>query len=177
MCLDLDLKDFKVTDAKIEKPDVDSLLTQFRDLGFKRLLRKYGEEVKEVKKGRRGGVTPPVREVKKISDLGDELVVAIDVGQQDLFGGSIREIVLFDGKQSFVAKQPSKEDLKSILDKIKSSKLLIGHDLKSIFHALDISDSKFQIPDSPFRMSFSAYLHVLRGESVNALFFLLDSDS
>ncbi|MFH1711773.1 MAG: DNA polymerase I [Patescibacteria group bacterium] len=156
---DVKLPGFKISDTKIEVPDAPALAKLFRALGFRRFVEKYEDE------GARRAV--PVRQAKKakktksvaLDDLkSDQLAIYIELGQQDLFGGSIKVIALHDGQQTAAIEKPTEDDLTAVDDVLKNSRLIIGHDLKSIFHILKFKASSYKLQFSLFDTMVGAYL-------------------
>ncbi|MDP2631728.1 MAG: DNA polymerase I [Candidatus Uhrbacteria bacterium] len=143
MVRNVDLGDFKIADSKISEPNVEKLTGLFREYGFKRLLLKYDVGVSPAKAGQE--VKKRLKEVALIEDLDlKTLVIYVDSGQADLFGGSIRSIALHDGESTSIIDSPQKEDIKKVIDVICKSELLIGHDLKSVFHQLQVESNKLK---------------------------------
>lgn len=142
------LEGFKKSDAKVRAPDIEELTEMFRELGFRTLLRKYSnDEADEPKKA-----APKKTEIKsvKLSELAKgDLVLHVEVGQQDLFGSSVKWIALFDGKKASVIEKPTKKQVKEAVKIALAAKRLIGHDLKAAFHALGID-----VPHSAFPAMF-----------------------
>ncbi|MCH8049528.1 DNA polymerase I, partial [Patescibacteria group bacterium] len=143
---DVDLEGFKITDAKTQEPDVESLVDLFRELGFRRLVRKYGEEIKEIKETKEAKDKDKVRivDLKKLGS--DSIAVYVDLGQQDLFGGALRSITLYDGKQAVLIENPKQDEIRAVLKHLAGCKLIIGHDLKSVFHVLNLQPTTYKLP-------------------------------
>jgi len=160
---DVKLKDFKISDAKVQEPNVEKLIASYRDLEFKRLLEKYQGGGERGKKGDMGDIDYGDHGSKKgknisVVDLSElrkeELVIYIERGQPDLFGGETKTIVLFDGNKSAVLESPDEKQLEQVRSLLSKVKLLIGHDLKEIFHALP--PTSYLLPT--FDTKLSAYL-------------------
>ena len=149
LVLDVDLNGFTLESAIFQTPEAEKLRATFRDLGFRTLLRRYevantspvtepslpagrglGEEKKILKKQ----ITTSTKSVSLDALKGDTRYIFVDLGQQDLFGDSIRAIAVSDGQQTAVIEQPTKKDLEKIANVISSAKLLVGHDLKAMMH-------------------------------------------
>jgi DNA polymerase-1 len=154
---DVDLGDFSLKIAAVHEPQKERLVSAFRDLGFRTLLRRYeaaSEVVKESKSVNRGR-TP---KATKLTELrGDARYLFVDLGQRDLFGGSIRAIALGDGERIAVINQPQTKDLQAVIDSLSAAKLIVGHDLKAAFHVFVPTSYKLP-PTSYFDTSVAAYL-------------------
>ncbi|MFH1631992.1 MAG: DNA polymerase I [bacterium] len=151
---DVDLGDFKIDDAKIEEPDLETLLDLFRRYEFRRLLAKYEQGAKV--DSRQHSVDSTVT----IDELGKEVVaVFIDEGQEDLFGGAVRSIALYDGVSTALIEEPKKKDFDKVVKFIGRAGLLVGHDLKAVWHTLEPS-RLFDIPKTlkVFDTRIAAYL-------------------
>ncbi len=163
---DVDLA-FKLEDAKEESFDETALADLFRTYGFRALIAKY-EGVSRPSEPTDGRMTLPdsiKKELKKkgakekiakvvaVSALKSERVaVYLDMGQEDLFGGTIRAIALFDGAQLTVIDHPEEKSLAGVLEILQGAEEVIGHDLKSVMHEIGIFDG------SVFDTVIGAYL-------------------
>jgi len=142
---DVPLPGFKMSQTQVEAPNKDALITLFEQLGFKRLLAKYesGDEAGEVRKISKIKKTKEANQVKKISDLETKQVaVALVDGQKDLFGGSVQEIALFDGKKIFFVDRPNEKVINNVAQFLNSVDLIVGHDLKAVMHHLGVLEGK-----------------------------------
>ncbi len=165
LVLDVDLDNFTLESAAFQTPEAEKLRATFRDLGFRTLLRRYevidaplvmegpGEERKIIKK--LSGISTKFVLVDELN--GDTRYIYIDLGQQDLFGESIRGIAISDGQQTAVIEQPTKKELEKVAKVISSAKLLVGHDLKAMLHLILPTSSQLQTK-SFFDTSVAAYL-------------------
>jgi len=135
---DVKLPGFKISDAKVGPPNKEDLINLFHEFGFRRLLAKYEGGVEEKSESSASdGKSKTGAKAVDASKLGaDMLLLHIDSGQQDLFGGAIREVVLYDGKKHASFSNPSDKDLKQILSLLNAAKLVIGQDLKASMHLL-----------------------------------------
>ncbi|MBT4856597.1 DNA polymerase I [Candidatus Uhrbacteria bacterium] len=144
--LDVDLGGFKLSDAKVKKPDAEALVARFRDLEFRNLLKKYAARglvaEKEVEEEPEAVVEPKKKKTKKaatvkLSELdGKKLCVHLLAGQQDLFGGAGASLAVSDGKKVSVVSVSDGEKVIKVLD---SAELIVGHDLKAVMHELSWS--------------------------------------
>lgn len=140
---DLDLK-FKVEDAKVIEPNREKLLKSYQDFGFRRLVAKYQDENINPKQNQKESSTSnsnkksKLQTVKKLKDLEQKtLVLNVEVGEQSLFGGSIKEIAVYDGKKVFIKSLPQEKEVNEVIEFVNEAELVIGHDLKSAMHLLD----------------------------------------
>ena len=137
---DVKLPGFKITDAKVTKPNSEDLVNLFREYGFRRLLAKYegGEESPNTNQQIQSPKAKKVKGLKAAKKLGDlklkNIAFVIDAGQPDLFGSSIKEIILYDGAHSFSIKSPTDKDITKVVDVLNSAELVIGHDIKNSMH-------------------------------------------
>lgn len=144
---DVELKGFAIDDAKTQETNLDALLPLLRDFEFKTLLRKYegGSES--------AGSKPVVSEAKKSTSTSSKrhaslphatlneldlnrVGVFLVTKTQDLFGGSIASIAVTDGRNTFVAHDPSMKELESIVKTLSGASTLVGHDIKAMIHTL-----------------------------------------
>lgn len=133
---DVDLGEFSISDARVQDPDVEELKDMFRELGFRTLLKKYdGDKNASVAREKKQTKKKSVA-MEKLKH--DELALYVERGQQDLFGSSIKEIALFDGQNVTIFEKPTQDETDAVVEFISSAKSLIGHDLKSAFHAIGI---------------------------------------
>lgn len=142
----VELKNFVLEDAKTKKIAIDALLPILRDLEFKTLLKKYeggsGSVVSDLvahdakrsshSSSKRRASLPHV----KLEDLECRRVGVFLVNKPaDLFGGTIASIALTDGRNTFAVHDPSAKDLESIVQMLSEATVLVGHDVKEMFHA------------------------------------------
>jgi DNA polymerase I len=150
---DVDIS-FTLEDAKEEPFDEAALADLFRAYGFRALIAKYegvnepgiptnghmtlpNSIKKELKK--KGAKKKESAKVVKVDALASEqLAVYMDMGQEDLFGGSIRSIALYDGAQLTVIDQPDEKSLAGVLEILQGAKEVVGHDLKSVMHEIGV---------------------------------------
>jgi DNA polymerase I len=145
LILDVDLGDFKKSDAKMRTPDVEALKDMFRDLEFKRLLQKYessGEPERIMRAPSSHKKTDePVVHLSELKQK--ELTVYIEHGQADLFGGGLKSVVLFDGRRVAKIDDPSEGDLEAVRDVLSGAQRVLGHDLKAVMHHIGFVESTF----------------------------------
>ncbi len=160
---DVPLK-FDLNAAKLGAPDTPALLTKFRDLEFRTLVKRLA--------GNDDVVAPPVdadpSAVKKTSkkESNDDVKIVRGTAQvdaalavfnqssvlgllvveqaPDLFGSHLSALVLSDGKHSVVLPSPSAEVLKMTLGVLKMVPRLVTHDFKMLLRLTgwDIEASK-----------------------------------
>ncbi len=136
---DVKLEGFRISDAKVEEPKVDVLIELFRDLQFRNLLKRYATDVSDVVVEEKPKAKKKKTSVAALADLvAEHLTIYIEEGPQDLFGGSIKSIALYDGKQLALIESPKKDQLAEVVKVIGRAELLIGHDLKRAFHTLGV---------------------------------------
>lgn len=137
---DVKLPGFSIAKTKVEAPDVSTLVTLFENLGFRRLLEKYNInelDLKPKKNKINKEKTEKIKFVRSLSDLDDKIIsFAVDVGPQDLFGGSVRAISISDGKKVFLSEHPDKTNLKEIIKYAEGVNELVMHDAKSVMHCV-----------------------------------------
>lgn len=131
---DVDLGDFKLTQAKVRKPDEAQLVELFRELNFRTFVKKYGGEVEAPAKKGSKKTSVKTTDLEKLGS--DTVSVYVDLGQQDLFGGALRSITLFDGKAAAHIDSPDNKVVRAALDHLNASKLVVGHDLKEMMHQM-----------------------------------------
>ncbi len=141
------LPGFRITDAKIQDPSIDELIPMLEDLEFKNLLKKY-KGVEDV--DNQGSKSKKkLASIEKIKT--DVVYVAARAVQADLFGKGSVEVVVSNGSK--VAKAQTKDELDAFIKVLNKAKLVVGHDLKSVMHLLQVS-----IDASVFDTMVAAYL-------------------
>lgn len=134
---DVDLGKFKIEDAEIKKPDESKLLEMFRKYEFKSLLKKYGAEIGGEKETTKAASPKTKTATAELDELDTStLAVAVESQIEDLFGGKIKSIALFDGKKLWHKQHPTVKDLADVAHLLNTADLVIGYDLKSVMHAL-----------------------------------------
>ncbi len=149
---DVPLADFSLKSAAVHEPEVEKLKTTFRDLGFRTLLRRYESTNTPPFMGETEGANSrksksTTKSSAKASTLvpleklvGDTRYLLVELGQQDLFGGSIRAIAVSDGTRTAVIDQPRPAEIAVVIEAISNAKLLVGHDLKAMWHLLNVGN-------------------------------------
>jgi DNA polymerase-1 len=143
------LPKFKLSDARFREPDLETLLPKFEHLGFRKMLFKYQKEDA-------GNVDLHLS--RKTKTVGIEALKAKTLyvfarrGQETLFGAGEIELAISDG--SYFAITNSLQDIDRAKELIKKAELIVGHDLKSLMHILDID-----IKNKIFDTMVAAYLH------------------
>jgi DNA polymerase I len=128
---------FAFEDAKRGAPNYDKLLPLYKDLEFRTLLKKHGESVVEEKTQGKTESKAKVSIVKKL-DIGKGSTVAILIAEQpaDLFGATTAAVGMYDGKNTVVLPNPSREALASVAGILAKADRVITHDLKHLMHQL-----------------------------------------
>lgn len=151
---DVPLKDYDFEQTITSNPDKEKLLQLFRDLEFKTLIKKYEGTVE-------GAMPKPTAKKKSakqtlvtsLSNLSTNRVAAmVDMKAQDLFGGGIATLTIVDGKQAFVAEEPTAEVLQSVVDFLSRCSVVVAHDVKAFMHLMD--QAKFPVDDIFKRVSY-----------------------
>lgn len=146
---DVPLKNYSLAQAVLSEPDSSKLIPLFRELEFKNLLKKYGEETVE------SAVKKAKEEPKKIKQRKIKVVLAesvrelhqnrcaliVEAKTQDLFGGSIGSVAIADGAKVFTVEDPDVETLKTIMTFLSNCTTLVAHDIKATLHALTKIDT------------------------------------
>ncbi|MBI5369926.1 DNA polymerase I [Candidatus Uhrbacteria bacterium] len=144
--------------AKTRQPDWEALLDQYRQLEFRTLLRKHTQDLLAPPLKTSGRTTPQeVHIVRELDDLKNSLArvttpcgLLLATQQPDLFGATLAALALSDGKQTVVVTNPADKQMKLIEAKLKSSKLIITHDLKTTLHQCSLFSPFFPFPSSLF---------------------------
>ncbi|PIQ67824.1 DNA polymerase I [Candidatus Uhrbacteria bacterium CG_4_10_14_0_2_um_filter_41_7] len=156
---DVDLQNFNIEDAKVNSVPAEDLAKLFREFGFRRLLAKYESETKNLpaptnKTAKK--TTQKKTGVKFVSALtelkNNEMVFVLKAGQPDLFGSSIKEILLYNGEKTYRVESPKESDITMVVDFLNASEIVIGHDIKNSMHLLD------HIDNTLFDVMVGAYL-------------------
>lgn len=151
---DVDLNGFSFEDAKVQKPDPNCLIKKFRELGFRTLLKKYGEKeervapTKKTVKGKRASIDALKTSV---------LALAVEEQSQDLFGGTVKSVAISDGQSTAAFEYPKPKELEKIWETIEKADDLICHNLKSALHALQLPTPTPHLPIT-FDTRLAAYL-------------------
>jgi DNA polymerase I len=138
---------FELEQAKESEPNAEVMAGIFRDYGFRGLMAKYEgkEELPVVESGRmtlpNSVKAPALKKVAASKLKSKQLAVYLDAGQEDLFGGSIRSITLFDGKLMSTMENPDEQTLKTIVKMLSDADEVIGHDLKALMHEIGRIDA------------------------------------
>lgn len=150
---------FAFEDAKRGIPDYKKLLPLYKDLEFRTLLKKHGEPVVEEKIESKVESKTKVAVVKKL-DIGKVSTVAVLVAEQppDLFGATTAAVGIFDGKNTVVLPNPSREALESVADILAKADRIITHDLKRLSHQLSLSSVSRLPSRSNFDTMIASYL-------------------
>ncbi|MEK7665723.1 MAG: DNA polymerase I [Patescibacteria group bacterium] len=148
---DVPFKDFELNDAVTREPDLKKLVEKFRQLEFRTFLKKYeGTEATEEHVSQSVGLEHLETH---------ELAIAVEVQAEDLFGGRVKAVALFDGKKMYTKEHPSEKDLIAILEVLKKAKRVVAHDFKLILQTLRPNFSIFQSFDFQlFDTLVAAYL-------------------
>ncbi len=136
---DVPLKEYDFEQTITSNPDKEKLLQLFRDLEFKTLVKKYEGNVE-------GAMPKPTAKKKSakqtlvtsLSDLSTTRVaVMAEIKAQDLFGGGMASLTIVDGKQAYVAEEPTAEVLQSAVDFLSRCSVVVAHDVKAFMHLMD----------------------------------------
>ncbi|MEK7619796.1 MAG: DNA polymerase I [Patescibacteria group bacterium] len=145
---------FTFEEAKRGAPDYEKLLPLYKDLEFRTLLKKHGEPMSD--DGGRGGVqggsprlqpgsekvVTRVQIVRTIEQIQPRLkpgaTIAVLIAEQpaDLFGATTAAVGIYDGKNTVVLPNPSREALASVAGILAKADRVITHDLKHLMHQL-----------------------------------------
>ncbi|MBU0614090.1 hypothetical protein KJ766_02260 [Patescibacteria group bacterium] len=143
---DVPLKKFDLNDALLHRPDKKKLVALFEQFGFKRLILKYKEKDALV------AVDTSFKQVSLDGISKTCVFIAMKSGPQSLFDSPIKELSLFDGSGYHCVSHPSMNDISNILDVLNSSKLVVGHELKTLMHSIG------EIKSRVFDTKVAAYL-------------------
>ena len=162
---DVKLPGFSMKDAAVHEPNKETLTSLFRTFGFRRLLEKYeGDETRnphiEIRNNSQArnskSKTKPTSFVS-LEELGGELTIYLDHGAQDLFGGAVRCVCVFDGKRTAKLENPTPEDFSKLVDVLAKAKMLTGHDVKAFMHVVNM-EKQFGKDTVLFDTMVGAYL-------------------
>ncbi len=144
---DVPLKEFDMKLAATREPHVKDLVSLFRELEFKALLKKY-----EAKPEEEGGKSKEeslsrtkVREKKKtktaFAEKLDDILprrcsLVVVSKSRDLFGGNITAIAVSDGTNTFLLEHPDKKTAQPVIEFLTKSRSVVAHDAKAAMHAL-----------------------------------------
>ncbi len=144
--------DFRFKDAKVGEPDFGKLLSLYRDLEFRTLVRKHTREdsvatgAMPVKTKAARGSVQVVRGTEDGTSMstlwnGGEKTLGILLASQsaDLFGATLAAAGISDGVQTFVVANPSKEALAHMAKNLSGASLVVSHDVKHLMHELEQS--------------------------------------
>ncbi|MFA5947290.1 MAG: DNA polymerase I [Patescibacteria group bacterium] len=139
---DVPLKNFSYESAKRTPIDPAKLLPMFRDLEFRTLIKKY--------ESREGGVINPAPDerpkkstkksaltkfVGSMFELNPKQIgILLEEKQQDLFGESVGAIILTDGSLFWKVASTNIAELRHVVEVLSKTDLVVGHDLKAIYH-------------------------------------------
>lgn len=155
---DVDLGDYAIESSEVRPPATEEIIKTFRDLGFRTLLRRYESAAGVTSHDPESKPSKLEAKAKKIVMIdqlqGNVRYLYVEVGQTDLFGGSIRVVALSDGECTAVLESPSKKDLELVRQEIINAKEIIGHDLKLAFHWLAATPTRAEVFDT----AVAAYL-------------------
>ncbi|MBI5794221.1 DNA polymerase I [Candidatus Uhrbacteria bacterium] len=132
--------------SKRRDPDLKKLLSLYRDLEFRTLLKKYTEGslgvapvVRTAGNDKKHGTIRVVRSLynhEKTFGPGSTVGVLVAEQAPDLFGATVAAAALSDGMQTIVVMNPSKEALAYIQNRLTKASLIVTHDLKHLMHQL-----------------------------------------
>ncbi len=135
-------------DAEVKPRDPAKLVKKFRALEFRTLLKKYEHDLDDAptpreQEGRSMASSEAISNVA-LKDLGtDKLAIVLESQAEDLFGATLRSVSLADGESTCTIDLPKADDLEAIKQKLAKAKLIIGHDIKAMMHALKMPVTDF----------------------------------
>jgi DNA polymerase I-like protein with 3'-5' exonuclease and polymerase domains len=130
------------------------------------LLKKHGEPVPDHGSPRLQpgfGKTQRIQMVRNIEQIQPRLkpgaTVSILVAEQpaDLFGATTAAVGIYDGKNTVVLPNPSREALDSVAKMLSQTEKIITHDLKRLMHQLSLS-TVYRLPSTNFDTMIASYL-------------------
>ncbi len=166
--------DFKFASAKLNSPDYEKLLTLYRKLEFRTLIRKHSDN------GGSSEIPPPPidsmegDDLNKIDDdaVGGELhvvrsgqdyslenlkghPVGVLIAEQpaDLFGVTMAALAVSGNGETTVLVHPSKEDVERIFTGLSGVEMIVTHDLKHLMH-----QTSRRITSTSFDTMIASYL-------------------
>lgn len=134
---------FKFSNSKVQKPDLNQLLSLYRDLEFRSLLRKHAKEIPAPPAPKKKVFTKsPLSVVRHINQLeeelnnlnGDALGLMLLEQAEDLFGATLSGLVISDGINTIIFPNPDQAALDMTAQKITQAQSVIVHDLKKLIH-------------------------------------------
>ncbi|MFH1405190.1 MAG: DNA polymerase I [Patescibacteria group bacterium] len=126
--------DFIFSQAKISEPDKQKLVTLFKDLEFRTLLRKYINDTP----------APPIANNQARVQVEGTLAFCVLEQPADLFGATLCAIAISDGKDTTIIANPNKKQIEEIKEKIRKAEQIVVHDLKSLIYSIGVTpDSRF----------------------------------
>jgi len=133
---------FRFSEAKIKEPNWDKIMTFYREMDFRTLLRKHRDknEVPPVDDmDNTISRTSSIEIIKKKGDLKEFLTkisgeIAVFVAEQptDLFGETLSAVVISDGVLTRIVPNPTNKQLKDIGEAIQNTEKVVVHDLKDL---------------------------------------------
>lgn len=151
--------EFDIEDAKLAEPDRDALLELYRKMEFRTLVRKLdgGDVPPSPFEGKEEIKNQKPKESKTTELPQGTIAVLVLEGQQDLFGGSLEAVALQDEHGVRVIDHPSAKDRLMIIEALQKAKRIITHDVKTLWHALEI-DANVLPTASVFDTMLASYL-------------------
>lgn len=158
---------FRVTQAKLKKPDAVILSKLFQDYEFQRFFKKYNKDEEkstpeissESKKS--AAIARDANVVREQFRLFHEKRIGIHVvgKEEDLFGGTLASIAVSDGKTTVVVPNPVEEQMLLLEDLFLHASEIVVHDYKAFLHmfseqAVNLSTSTKKI----FDLKIASYL-------------------
>lgn len=153
---------FKFSNSKVQTPDLTKLLSLYRDLEFRSLLRKHAEEIPAPPAPKKQVFRKsPLSVVRHINQFQDELNNLSDQSlglmlleqAQDLFGATLSGLVISDGVYTIIFPNPDQAALDLVMKKLASTQTIVVHDLKKLIHLTDWS-----VGDRYFDLMLASYL-------------------
>ncbi|MBU0646497.1 DNA polymerase I [Patescibacteria group bacterium] len=134
---------FKFSHSKVRQPDLNKLLSLYRDLEFRSLLRKHAQEIPPPPAPKKPIFKKsPLTVVRHLNQFqtdlhqlaNDALGIMLLEQAQDLFGATLSGLIISDGSRTIIFPNPNQAALDLTEQKLTQASSVIVHDLKKLAH-------------------------------------------
>ena len=130
--------EFAFTEAKIEEPDTEKIVSLFKQWGFKSLLKNYERDKHQDigNKDLKRFIENDVKECKRVLNRFETKTVGVHAQDkpEDLFGDALSHMVLSDGVRALIIPAPGSEHLEAVSEFLDGVERVVVDDWKALMH-------------------------------------------